>query len=121
MTTQYRSYGSDRNGSSGTLLALLLSLILGTTAPPDFLPHAPPRPLPHCPQPPAPPPPQSRPRPPRQRRAAAPGLPPRPRHPRHRQQKCPRPHHHPPLRPRLSRGQRHLARNSVPPQPPVHL
>jgi hypothetical protein len=40
MTTQYRSYGSDRNGSSGTLLAVLLSLILGATALAVFLRHA---------------------------------------------------------------------------------
>jgi hypothetical protein len=40
MTTQYRSYGSDRNGSSGTLLAVLLSLVLGATALAVFLRHA---------------------------------------------------------------------------------
>src|SRR4051794_18696697 len=29
MTTQYRSYGSDRSSSSGTLLVVLVSLMLG--------------------------------------------------------------------------------------------
>jgi Protein of unknown function (DUF4230) len=40
MTTQYRSYGSDRNGSSGTLLAILLSLVLGAVALAVFIRHA---------------------------------------------------------------------------------
>jgi Protein of unknown function (DUF4230) len=40
MTTQYRSYGSDRNGSSGTLLAVLLSLVLGAVALAVFIRHA---------------------------------------------------------------------------------
>jgi hypothetical protein len=41
MTTQYRSYGSGRNGSSGgTLLAVLLSLVLGAAAVVVFIRHA---------------------------------------------------------------------------------
>jgi hypothetical protein len=40
MTTQYRSYGSGRNGSSGTLLAVLLSLVLGAAALGVFIRHA---------------------------------------------------------------------------------
>jgi hypothetical protein len=40
MTTQYRSYGSDRNRSSGTLLVVLVSLILGAAAVVVFLRHA---------------------------------------------------------------------------------
>jgi hypothetical protein len=40
MTTQYRSYGSDRNRSSGTLLVVLISLILGAVALAVFLRHA---------------------------------------------------------------------------------
>ncbi len=40
MTTQYRSYGSGRSGSSGTLLLILLSLILGAAALAVFIRHA---------------------------------------------------------------------------------
>src|ERR1700759_1998 len=40
MTTQYRSYGSDRSSSSGTLLVVLLSLVLGAVAVVVFLRHA---------------------------------------------------------------------------------
>jgi hypothetical protein len=40
MTTQYRSYGSGRSGSSGTLFAVLLSLVLGAVALAVFLRHA---------------------------------------------------------------------------------
>jgi hypothetical protein len=41
MTTQYRSYGrSDRSSSSGTLLVVLLSLVLGAVALAVFLRHA---------------------------------------------------------------------------------
>jgi hypothetical protein len=41
MTTQYSSYGSRRNGSStGTLLAVLISLLLGAGALAVFLRHA---------------------------------------------------------------------------------
>ena len=40
MTTQYRSYGSGRSGSSGTLLVVLLSLLLGAAALAVFLRHA---------------------------------------------------------------------------------
>jgi hypothetical protein len=40
MTTQYRSYGADRRGSSGTLLVVLISLILGAGALAVFLRHA---------------------------------------------------------------------------------
>ena len=40
MTTQYRSYGSDRGSSSGTLLVVLLSLVLGAVALAVFLRHA---------------------------------------------------------------------------------
>lgn len=40
MTTQYRSYGSDRSSSSGTLLLVLLSLVLGGVALAVFIRHA---------------------------------------------------------------------------------
>jgi hypothetical protein len=40
MTTQYDSYGSGRRGSSGTLLVVLLSLILGAVALAVFIRHA---------------------------------------------------------------------------------
>jgi hypothetical protein len=40
MTTQYRSYGSDRGSSSGTLLVVLVSLILGGVALAVFIRHA---------------------------------------------------------------------------------
>ena len=41
MTTQYRSYGrSDRSSSSGTLVVVLLSLVLGAVALGVFLRHA---------------------------------------------------------------------------------
>jgi hypothetical protein len=40
MTTQYRSYGSDRGSSSGTLLLVLLSLVLGGVALAVFIRHA---------------------------------------------------------------------------------
>jgi Protein of unknown function (DUF4230) len=40
MTTQYDSYSSGRSGSSGTLLAVLLSLILGAVALAVFIRHA---------------------------------------------------------------------------------
>jgi Protein of unknown function (DUF4230) len=40
MTTQYRSYGSGRSGSSGTLLVVLLSLLLGAAALAVFIRHA---------------------------------------------------------------------------------
>lgn len=40
MTTQYRSYGSGRGSSSGTLFAVLLSLVLGAVALAVFLRHA---------------------------------------------------------------------------------
>jgi hypothetical protein len=40
MTTQYRSYGSDRGSSSGTLLLVLLSLVLGAVALAVFIRHA---------------------------------------------------------------------------------
>ena len=40
MTTQYDSYGSGRRGSSGTLLVILLSLILGAAALAVFIRHA---------------------------------------------------------------------------------
>src|ERR1700731_4936044 len=40
MTTQYRPYGSDRGSSSGTLLAVLLSLVLGAVALAVFIRHA---------------------------------------------------------------------------------
>lgn len=40
MTTQYDSYGSGRRGSSGTLLVILLSLILGAVALAVFIRHA---------------------------------------------------------------------------------
>jgi hypothetical protein len=40
MTTQYRSYGSDRSTSSGTLLLVLLSLVLGGVALAVFIRHA---------------------------------------------------------------------------------
>ena len=40
MTTQYRSYGSGRSGSSGTLFAVLLSLVLGAVALAVFIRHA---------------------------------------------------------------------------------
>src|SRR3981081_3915755 len=40
MNTQYRSYGrSDRSSSSGTLLVVLLSLVLGAVALAVFLRH----------------------------------------------------------------------------------
>lgn len=40
MTTQYRSYGSDRSSSSGTLIVVLLSLVLGAVALAVFIRHA---------------------------------------------------------------------------------
>src|SRR5258708_3501819 len=40
MTTQYRSYGSERSSSSGTLLIVLLSLVLGAVALAVFIRHA---------------------------------------------------------------------------------
>src|SRR5882757_6457591 len=40
MTTQYRSYGSERSSSSGTLLVVLLSLVLGAVALAVFIRHA---------------------------------------------------------------------------------
>jgi hypothetical protein len=40
MTTQYRSYGSERSSSSGTLIVVLLSLVLGGVALAVFLRHA---------------------------------------------------------------------------------
>ena len=40
MTTQYDSYGSGRRGSSGTLLVVLLSLVLGAVALAVFIRHA---------------------------------------------------------------------------------
>jgi hypothetical protein len=40
MTTQYRSYGTDRGSSSGTLLLVLLSLVLGAVALAVFIRHA---------------------------------------------------------------------------------
>jgi hypothetical protein len=40
MTTQYRSYGSGRGSSSGTLLAVLFSLLLGAVALAVFIRHA---------------------------------------------------------------------------------
>ncbi len=40
MTTQYRSYGSGRGSSSGTLLVVLLSLVLGAVALAVFIRHA---------------------------------------------------------------------------------
>ena len=41
MTTQYKSYGSGRSGSSsGTLFAVLLSLVLGAVALAVFIRHA---------------------------------------------------------------------------------
>jgi hypothetical protein len=40
MTTQYSSYGSGRRGSSGTLLVVLFSLILGAAALAVFIRHA---------------------------------------------------------------------------------
>jgi Protein of unknown function (DUF4230) len=40
MTTQYRSYGSDRGSSSGTLLVVLVSLVLGGVALAVFIRHA---------------------------------------------------------------------------------
>ena len=40
MTTQYRSYGSERSSSSGTLLVVLVSLVLGGVALAVFLRHA---------------------------------------------------------------------------------
>jgi hypothetical protein len=40
MTTQYDSYGSGRRGSSGTLLVVLLSIILGAVALAVFIRHA---------------------------------------------------------------------------------
>jgi hypothetical protein len=40
MTTQYRSYGSERSSSSGTLIVVLLSLVLGAVALAVFIRHA---------------------------------------------------------------------------------
>jgi hypothetical protein len=40
MTTQYRSYGTDRGSSSGTLILVLLSLVLGAVALAVFIRHA---------------------------------------------------------------------------------
>jgi hypothetical protein len=40
MTTQYSSYGSGRSSSTGTLLAVLLSLLLGAVALAVFIRHA---------------------------------------------------------------------------------
>jgi hypothetical protein len=40
MTTQYRSYGTGRSSSSGTLLLVLLSLVLGGVALAVFIRHA---------------------------------------------------------------------------------
>jgi len=40
MTTQYSSYGSGRGSSSGTLLVILLSLVLGAVALAVFIRHA---------------------------------------------------------------------------------
>jgi hypothetical protein len=40
MTTQYRSYGSDRSSSSGTLIVVLFSLVLGAVALAVFIRHA---------------------------------------------------------------------------------
>jgi hypothetical protein len=40
MTTQYRSYGTGRSSSSGTLLVVLVSLVLGAVALAVFIRHA---------------------------------------------------------------------------------